>query len=148
VLAPPGNYPRRNDTWDSRLLAPRRIVFGRRNRRKGTRLIRAASCRVHRELLCFARPSDLVSQKKREPRLKPGLCFQDPSGRLRRTPNVKRQALHTFSNFVQTAPFFALLTAVAMNAMPVTPSSTFGKSTSLGIGLPATSASIARAASR
>jgi hypothetical protein len=53
-----------------------------------------------------------------------------------------------FSNFVQTAPLLALLTAVAMKAMPMTPSSTVGKSTSLGIGLPATSASIARAASR
>jgi hypothetical protein len=69
------------------------------------------------------------------------LVAADRSGRVRQTP-------HAFSNFVQTAPFFALLTAVAMNAMPLTPSSTLGKSTSVGIGLPATSASIARAASR
>jgi hypothetical protein len=55
---------------------------------------------------------------------------------------------YAFTNFVQTEPFFALLTAVAMKAIPVTPSSTVGKSTSLGIGLPFTSASIARAASK
>jgi hypothetical protein len=69
----------------------------------------------------------------------------------RSLPKNGRAGAHpyrTFSSFVQTAPFLALLTAVAMKAMPMTPSSTVGKSTSLGIGLPATSASIARAASR
>jgi hypothetical protein len=37
-------------------------------------------------------------------------------------------------NLVQTAPAFALCTAAAMNAIPSTPSSTFGKSRSCGGG--------------
>src|SRR5262249_57227020 len=49
---------------------------------------------------------------------------------------------------VQTPPAFALWTAVAINAIPSTPSSIVGKSQSGGIGWPLTSASMAPGASR
>ena len=55
---------------------------------------------------------------------------------------------YTLGNFTHRAPRRALLTAVSMNAMPYTPSSIVGKSRSLGSRWPATSAAMARNASR